>query len=276
MTDFEDAKSNIIGKIIKSGINDSGFWFEAELTPEFIESEKKRERGELMDIKEIPNQELHRIATTAIIFRSDSRVLITKRSPHKKVWPGRWTVPGGGLETDDYTTRPPTHTGFTNQWYNALDYSIRREVAEETGLGITDPWFVCDLTFIRPDGIPVLVLSYAANLLVTNSNPYLPLAPNDAKHYGKYRCTFCGAYPGSVEWDKDCFGEYKESSKMRSWAREKWEMEVSNSILLDADATEYAWVNLDEAKNYDLIDGIYHELELAFTSRSNRRKNDDT
>jgi len=26
--------------------------------------------------------------------------------------------------------------------------------------------------------------------------------------------------------------------------------------------TEYAWVDLEEAKNYDLIEGIYHELEI--------------
>ena len=26
--------------------------------------------------------------------------------------------------------------------------------------------------------------------------------------------------------------------------------------------TEYAWVNLEEAKNYDLIEGIYEELEM--------------
>jgi 8-oxo-dGTP pyrophosphatase MutT (NUDIX family) len=164
----------------------------------------------------VPNQELHRIATTAIIFNLEGKVLITKRAPNKKAWPGKWTVPGGGLETDDYTTKPPTHIGETWQWYNTLHHAVRREVLEETGLLIGEPWVVCDLTFIRPDGIPVLVLSYAANLVERA--------------------------PG-----------------------------ISAIVTLDADATDYAWVTLEEAKEYDLIDGIYHELELAFASWAIRR-----
>jgi len=27
--------------------------------------------------------------------------------------------------------------------------------------------------------------------------------------------------------------------------------------------TEYAWVSLNESKNYELIEGIYEELEMA-------------
>lgn len=158
-------------------------------------------------MSDIPNQELHRIATTAIIFRDDNRVLITKRAEHKKVWPGKWTVPGGGFETDDYTKRAPTHIGSTVQWYNSLLTSVGREVYEETSLLIRDEHLVCDLTFIRPDGIPVLVLSYSADLM------------------------------------------------------------GPDKVVLDEDATEYEWVNLEEAKNFDLIDGIYHELQLAFERR---------
>lgn len=33
-------------------------------------------------------------------------------------------------------------------------------------------------------------------------------------------------------------------------------------VKLCKDLTEYAWVTLEEAKNYDLIDGIYEELEV--------------
>jgi 8-oxo-dGTP pyrophosphatase MutT (NUDIX family) len=108
---------------------------------------------------EVPNSELHRIATTAIIYTPDRRYLIIKRSPHKKVFPGKWTVPGGGLETDDYTKTPPTHG---EQWYYSLTNGLRREVKEETGTEIGTAEYLLDLTFIRPDGIPVLVLSYLA------------------------------------------------------------------------------------------------------------------
>ena len=36
----------------------------------------------------------------------------------------------------------------------------------------------------------------------------------------------------------------------------------SDNINLCNALTEYAWVNLEEAKNYDLIEGIYEELEI--------------
>ena len=54
---------------------------------------------------EVQNVELHRVVATAIIYR-DGKYLIVKRSPNKKVFPGRWTVPGGGLEVTDYIDTP--------------------------------------------------------------------------------------------------------------------------------------------------------------------------
>ena len=36
----------------------------------------------------------------------------------------------------------------------------------------------------------------------------------------------------------------------------------SEKIILCPALTEYAWVDLEEAKNYDLIEGIYEELEI--------------
>ena len=36
----------------------------------------------------------------------------------------------------------------------------------------------------------------------------------------------------------------------------------SGEIKLSEELTEYAWVTLEEAKNYDLIEGIYEELEM--------------
>jgi 8-oxo-dGTP pyrophosphatase MutT (NUDIX family) len=151
-----------------------------------------------MTIPEIKDKELHRIATTTIIYKSYHTFLITKRSPAKKVHPNKWTVPGGGLNTDDYINTPPS-TSDGKQWYGALENSLRREIKEEVNLEIGKPEFLVDLTFIRPDGVPVLVLSYFA--------PY-----------------------------------------------------VSGEVVLDEDATEFAWVTLEQAKNYDLIDGIWDEI----------------
>jgi len=37
---------------------------------------------------------------------------------------------------------------------------------------------------------------------------------------------------------------------------------LDGEIKLDSSLTEYAWVDLEEAKNYDLIEGIYDELVI--------------
>ena len=37
---------------------------------------------------------------------------------------------------------------------------------------------------------------------------------------------------------------------------------VSEEVKLCNALTEYAWVSLEEAKNYDLIEGMYYELEM--------------
>jgi len=62
---------------------------------------------------------------------------------------------------DDYIDSTPSTQG-AKQWYGALEISLRREIREEVNLGIGKLEFLTDLTFIRPDGIPVLCLSYFA------------------------------------------------------------------------------------------------------------------
>ncbi len=142
--------------------------------------------------------ELHRITSTAIIHK-DKKYLILKRAPNKKAFPNMWTVPGGGLETEDYINTPKT-TG--DHWYGAIENSLRREIKEESNLEVGKLDFLLDITFIRPDGVPVIVLSYHA--------PFL-----------------------------------------------------SGEVILDEDSVEYAWVTLEEARNYDLIEGIYEEIEMV-------------
>lgn len=150
---------------------------------------------------EIKDKELHRIVTTTIIYKPEKsgiKYLITKRSPHKKVYPNKWTVPGGGLSTDDYVNTPSTTKG-EKSWYGALNNSLVREIKEEVNLKIGKPEFLVDMTFIRPDGVPVIVFSYFA------------------KH-------------------------------------------VSGEVELDEDAVDFKWTTLEEAKKYDLIDGIWEEI----------------
>lgn len=104
------------------------------------------------------DKELHRIVSTCIIYK-DGKYLLLQRSFEKKVFPGKWTVPGGGLTTDDYINEPKT---TSDHWYFALETSLRREIKEEAGIEVGKISYLCDMTFIRPDNIPVIILSFHA------------------------------------------------------------------------------------------------------------------
>jgi 8-oxo-dGTP pyrophosphatase MutT (NUDIX family) len=152
------------------------------------------------------HNELHRIAVTGIIWKIEDgvrRYLITKRAPQKKAWPNKWTVPGGGLEVSDYSGTEASYVNEESpQWYNAVERTLRREIREEVGLEVTDVEYLLDLAFIRPDGVPSIVLSY----------------------YCKYE---------------------------------------SGEVVLDEDATEFAWITANQVSEYDFISGIDDEIKLV-------------
>ncbi len=107
----------------------------------------------------VSDNERHRIVLTCIIHDGRGRYLATKRAPTKKAFPNKWTVPGGGLEPDDYLKTKKT---TKEAWYFVVEKALRREVKEEVNLEIEKPVFLVDLIFIRPDKVPVLTLSYMA------------------------------------------------------------------------------------------------------------------
>lgn len=87
-------------------------------------------------------------------------------------------------------------------------------------------------------------------------NPYLPLPPADGKHvFGPQgrdaRCTACGAYSGSTEAAGPCVGEYAESSKMRSWADQRWQEDR-----LNAGGTPRRVIEFGKRKSGGARDGI--------------------
>ncbi len=147
---------------------------------------------------QIEHRDLHRITSTAIIYR-DGKFLILRRALTKKAFPGKWTVPGGGLEVDDYINTPKTTADL---WYFGLINSLKREIKEECGLEVGKLKYLLDITFIKPEGIPAIILSF--------------------------------------------YTDYK-----------------SGEVQLDEDSIEFAWVTYEEAKNYDLIDGILAEIEMV-------------
>ena len=141
---------------------------------------------------------LHFVAVTCIIEKG-GKFLITKRSLNEKAFPGKWTVPGGKFVRSEYEKLPSTSPLYP-QWYNVVEFVLRKEVREEAGLEIEKPEYVTDLVFVRPDGYPVVTLSF--------------------------------------------------------WARHK-----SGEVKLNHEMSEFAWATAEEAKRYDLIDGIQEEIE---------------
>ena len=142
--------------------------------------------------------ELFKIVVTAIIIK-DNKFLIAKRSENEEKFPGRWTVPGGKLDTGDYIHGKKDTPHY---WYNVLETALRREVWEEIRVRIKNIRYVTSLAD-HPRG----------------KNPSIVL------------------------------------SLMADW--------TSGKGKLSDELVEFAWISLKEAKDYDLIEGIYEELEQA-------------
>ena len=83
-----------------------------------------------------------------------------------------------------------------------MENSLRREIKEETGIEVGKINYLCDMTFIRPYNIPVVVLSFYA--------PY-----------------------------------------------------QSGKIKLDEESINYAWATYEEAKPYDLVEGLIDEIKMV-------------
>jgi len=166
---------------------------------------------------------LHFVAITGIIVRKresgEFEFLIARRAPHEKAYPGRWTVPGGKLVLSEYKDLPKT---TKDAWYNIVEWVLRKEIQEEVGLEIEKPQHLTDMTFVRPDGYPVLVLSY-----------------------------WCWLKNGDVH-------PHTKGAAMR--AQDTNTASSGVVVKLCKDLTDFAWATVEEAKNHDLIEGIWEEI----------------
>jgi 8-oxo-dGTP pyrophosphatase MutT (NUDIX family) len=151
------------------------------------------------------NEKMFNLLATAIILQEPyqkgvaPKYFISRRSDEEETFPGKWTVPGGHLETTDFSESPRE---TENYWYNVLEKALKREVKEECNLDIKNIWYLTSLARVKKDGVGSMVLSFVAD------------------------------YAG---------GEVK----------------------LDEDMVDSAWVTYEEAKEYDLLDGILDELWIA-------------
>lgn len=100
---------------------------------------------------------MHMIAVTGIVVR-DGKFLIMKRAGTEKVYPGYWTVPGGKMVRHEYETLPLSAN--SDGWYNIVARTLQKEISEEAGIDVENVKYLTDMAFIRPDGVPSLVLSY--------------------------------------------------------------------------------------------------------------------
>lgn len=151
-----------------------------------------------MEVDDKFAKKLFIVPVTAIVVK-DGKFLILKRADHEKAFPGKWTVPGGKFEEDDFISRPSSTTSH-DSWYAVVEPAIEREVRDEANIEISDLKYLTNYTFKHPKGFWVLGLSF---------------------------------------WAKYKSGEAKPG----------------------IDLVDHKWVTLEEAKSYDLIEGIYHELE---------------
>jgi len=141
---------------------------------------------------------LHYIAVTGIIRNKDGKYLICKRSFNEKAFPGKWCVPGGKLEKNDFINKPKD---TSSHWLDVFEEALEREILEETKIKIKNIGYVSNLAFIRPNGFSTVIISLYA------------------------------------EHD-------------------------SGDVILDEEAlVDHVWVTLEEAKNYDLIENIYEQIE---------------
>jgi 8-oxo-dGTP pyrophosphatase MutT (NUDIX family) len=111
-----------------------------------------------------PDKLFYLVANVVIYRHSDQRCLILKRDEREKVHPGKYAVPGGKLEWSDLDLNQPTRrNGEVLDFEDALEKLLVRETREEAGIEIRGPYhYLNNVAFVRPDGIPVLLIKLAA------------------------------------------------------------------------------------------------------------------
>jgi 8-oxo-dGTP pyrophosphatase MutT (NUDIX family) len=111
-----------------------------------------------------PEKLFYFVANVVVFRHEDGRCLILKRSDREKVHPGKYAVPGGKLEWKDMDLKHPTRmNGDVLDFEGAVEDLLVREVKEEAGIEIGSRlYYLNSVAFVRPDGIPVVLVKFAA------------------------------------------------------------------------------------------------------------------
>lgn len=113
-------------------------------------------------------EKLFFVVANVVVWRpTDGRCLVLQRSAKEKVHPAKWCVPGGKLEWADLDLAHPTRlNGDVLDFEDAVEKLLVRETREEAGIEI-DPHlqYVNSVAYVRPDGVPTLLVKFAARYL---------------------------------------------------------------------------------------------------------------
>ena len=125
-------------------------------------------KAEKIDLTQAKQDKLFYFVANVVIYRnSDSRCLVLKRSSREKVHPSKYAVPGVKLEWKDLDLANPTRmNGDVIDFENQIEKLLKREVLEEAGIKIGGNFhYLNNVVFIRPDGIPVVLIKFAAEYI---------------------------------------------------------------------------------------------------------------
>src|SRR3989344_1672897 len=134
------------------------------------------------------------VANVVIYRDSDKKCLILKRHEREKGHPGKYAVPGGKLEWASMDLKNPTRrNGDVLDFENAVEDLLKREVKEEAGIDIGhDLHYINSVAFVRPDGIPVILVKFATRYLKGEVKPeeggFTGFAWVNEKEVKKYDC----------------------------------------------------------------------------------------
>ena len=127
-----------------------------------------------ISIENAKRDKLFYFVANVVVFReSDGRCLLLKRSEREKVHPGKYATPGGKLEWKDMDLAHPTRmNGEVIDFENAVEALVARETREEAGIEIENKlYYINSVAFVRPDGIPVILVKFAARYKSGNVVP---------------------------------------------------------------------------------------------------------
>lgn len=122
-------------------------------------------KAKKISIENAKKDKLFYFVANVITYReSDGRCLLLKRSPDEKAHPDKWAVTGGKLEWKDLNLDNPTrYNGDVIDFEDAAENLLVRETREEAGIEIEkDFTYINSVAFVRPDGIPVIMIKFAA------------------------------------------------------------------------------------------------------------------